>query len=287
MLQKNTIILLRIPFSFFLMPVFFFALSQVPVIDWEKAVLIFIILHFIMYPASNGYNSYMDRDESSIGLLKNPPKATKELFYLTVALDTIAILLSFFINEIFAICIIANIAASHAYSYRKIRLKKYPVTGFIIVILFQGALTYFMVYYGSALIMPAEVPWKGMLISLLLFGGFYPLTQVYQHEQDLRDGVYTISYVLGINGTFIFSAVFYLVAEAALFFYFIKINLNHFYLLQLFFIPIVFYFLIWWVQVRKNNANADFHHAMKMNVIAATSMNIAFIILLMINMSIR
>jgi 1,4-dihydroxy-2-naphthoate octaprenyltransferase len=140
-----------------------------------------------------------------------------------------------------------------------------------------------MVYYGSALIIPAEVPWEGMLISLLLFGGFYPLTQIYQHEQDVNDGVYTISYVLGINGTFIFSAVFYLIAEGALFFYFNKINLNHFYLLQLFFIPIVLYFLLWWTQTGKNNANADFHHAMRMNLIAATSMNIAFIIILMMN----
>ena len=71
MLQKSTITLLRIPFSFFLMPVFFFSLSQVPEINYAKALLIFIILHFIMYPASNGYNSYMDNDEESIGMLES------------------------------------------------------------------------------------------------------------------------------------------------------------------------------------------------------------------------
>lgn len=137
MLQKSTIVLLRIPFSFFLMPVFFFAMSQVADVDYTKALLVFIILHFIMYPASNGYNSYMDEDEESIGMLKKPPKPTRQLFYLTAVLDSMAILLSFLVSYIFAICIMANILASRAYSYRGIRLKKYPVTGFLTVIIFQ------------------------------------------------------------------------------------------------------------------------------------------------------
>src|SRR5687767_13642526 len=203
MLQKSTITLLRIPFSFFLMPVFFFALSQVPVIDYPKTFLVFIILHFIMYPASNGYNSYMDNDEQSIGMLEKPPMPTRQLFYVTAVLDIMAVVLSFFVSLIFALCIIANILASRSYSYRGIRLKRYPVTGFLTVIIFQGAITYYMVYMGSG--GDNSLPWQGMLISSLLFGGFYPLTQVYQHKQDLKDGVRTISYKLGVKGTFIFS----------------------------------------------------------------------------------
>ena len=189
MLQKSTVTLLRIPFSFFLMPVFFFALSQVRDIDYAKATLIFFILHFVMYPASNGYNSYMDNDEESIGMLEKPPAPTRQLFYLTAVLDVMALVLSIFVNSIFALCIFANILASRAYSYRGIRLKKYPVIGFLTVIIFQGAITYFMVFYGSQ--QPHSlfsyenynIPWQGMFISSLLFGGFYPLTQIYQHEQ--------------------------------------------------------------------------------------------------------
>ena len=112
MLQKSTITLLRIPFSFFLMPVFFFALSQVHDVNYTKALLIFLILHFIMYPASNGYNSYMDNDEESIGMLEKPPRPTMQLFYLTAVLDIMAVMLSFFVNPVFAFCIIAIVMAA-------------------------------------------------------------------------------------------------------------------------------------------------------------------------------
>ena len=285
MLQKSTITLLRIPFSFFLMPVFFFALSQVALIDYTKALLIFFILHFIMYPASNGYNSYMDKDEESIGMLEKPPPPTRQLFYLTAVLDIMAVVLSFFVNLIFAFCIIANILASRAYSYRGIRLKKYPVTGFLTVIIFQGAITYFMVYYGSSAEQDHDMlPLQGMLISSLLFGGFYPLTQIYQHKQDCIDGVQTISYKLGINGTFIFSGIMYALAEVALFFYFNnRQQLDHFAILQIFFIPVLVYFIYWWRKVSRNQSNASFHYSFRMNLVAAFSTNAAFILLYILN----
>ncbi len=54
------------------MPVYWFALSQVNKINWYDAILIFIILHVFVYPASNGYNSFMDRDTGSIGGIKHP-----------------------------------------------------------------------------------------------------------------------------------------------------------------------------------------------------------------------
>src|SRR5436190_13156439 len=122
MIFRSTIQLLRIHFSFFLMPVYWFALSQTVNINAMHATLIFIILHLLVYPASNGYNSYMDRDTGSIGGIKNPLQPTRQLFYVTVIMDGLAIALSFFITPLFALGILLYILASRAYSYRKIRL---------------------------------------------------------------------------------------------------------------------------------------------------------------------
>src|SRR6186713_566075 len=103
MINVSTIKLLRISFSFFLSPIYFFALAQVPQINWFNAVLIFLIIHFLIYPASNGYNSYMDRDTESIGGLEKPPPPSPELFWVTVVLDSIGILLSLLIGPVFTL----------------------------------------------------------------------------------------------------------------------------------------------------------------------------------------
>jgi 1,4-dihydroxy-2-naphthoate octaprenyltransferase len=140
-----------------------------------------------------------------------------------------------------------------------------------------------MVYNGSTS-GEWELPWQGMLISSLLFGGFYPLTQIYQHEQDLQDGVETISYKLGVNGTFIFSGVMYILAEVFLFDYFNERGkLTQFGVLQLFFIPIVIYFIYWWKKVMQDRNNANFHYSLRMNFIAAASTNVAFVLLYFFN----
>src|SRR5882672_6985578 len=102
MLSRSTIRLLRIPFSFFLSPLYLFTLAQVPDIDIPRAILVFIILHFLIYPASNGYNSYMDRDTESIGGIEHPPPPSRELYHLTIVMDLLAIGLSFLVSPFFA-----------------------------------------------------------------------------------------------------------------------------------------------------------------------------------------
>ena len=162
----------------------------------------------------------MDRDEDSIGGLKNPLQPTEELFWTSVIMDILAVALSFMISIWFVAGIVAYILASRAYSYRGIRLKKYPIVGYLTVVIFQGGITFFLVYHGCSVEKTLQVPLPGMIASSLLIGGFYPLTQIYQHEADKKDNVITLSYILGYRGTFIFTAMIYILAMSTLFYYF-------------------------------------------------------------------
>jgi 1,4-dihydroxy-2-naphthoate polyprenyltransferase len=283
MLQASTVQLLRIKFSFFLMPVFWFALSQVEHIYVLHAISIFIILHLLVYPASNGYNSYMDRDTDSIGGIKNPLMPTKELFYTTLVMDIIALITSAFISIYCAICVAGFIAASRAYSYRGIRLKKYPIIGFIVTSIFQGAVVYFLVNVGSSTNKTLSFPYLPMLASALLIGSFYPLTQIYQHEQDRADGVKTLSMLLGYNGTFIFTGlIFFMAMNCLAIYFFLNLGQHLFFTIALFTLPTLVYFFWWMMKVRKDKTQANFKNTMRMNVIASICTNAAFIAVLLI-----
>jgi 1,4-dihydroxy-2-naphthoate octaprenyltransferase len=174
MIKRSTIQLLRFPFSLFLAPVFFFALSAVEEIHWMRTLLIFFILHILVYPASNGYNSFMDRDETPIGGIAVPLQPTKQLFYFTIAMDILAVVMGLLISPFFSLGIGLYILASRSYSYRGVRLKKYPVTAFITVIIFQGAVTFALVYHGCGIRQSTDIPLLPMIASSLLIGGFIP-----------------------------------------------------------------------------------------------------------------
>lgn len=281
MFKKSTIQLLRFPFSWFLMPVFWFALSFSNDIDVQAALLVFFILHFLVYPSSNGYNSYMDKDTSSIGGIKNPLLPDKELFYVTIIMDILALLLAFLISTRFAGSVFLYILFSRLYSYRRVRLKKYPLIGYLTVVLNQGGLIFWMIYSAASSQINGVFLYNGIIIACLLIGGFYPITQVYQHESDHSDNVKTISMILGIKGTFIFCGCIYMLAFLVLFSFFKSQNeLVLFGILQIFFLPVIVYFFNWTKKVWKNLENADFESTMKMNWIASSCTSLAFISLL-------
>ena len=267
------------------MPVYWFALSQVKNIYWPDAVLVFVILHLLLYPASNGYNSFMDQDTSPIGGLKNPLQPTKQLFFVTVIMDIVSIALSFVISSVFAIGIFFYILASRAYSYRKIRLKKFPIIGYLTVIIFQGAVTFFLVFHGSSSNHSLQVPVLAMIAASLLIGGFYPLTQIYQHEEDKKDDVITISFLLGYQGTFVFTGIVYALGFIVLAWYFyLQSQFLNFLILQIFMLPIIVNFFLWFSKVKKNRREANFKNTMRMNLLASICTNLGFITILILKM---
>ncbi len=285
MFNLNTLKLLRIPFSFFLMPVFLFALSQSYIWDFKNIWLVFIVLHVFIYPASNAYNSYMDKDEGSIGGLRNPPKVTKNIFYASILFDVMGFALSLLVSTTFFMHIFVYMLASRAYSYKGIRLKKYAILGFLTVVFFQGYFTFYICYdaFGNRF---NSSPYFGYaaVACLFLIGGVYPLTQIYQHQEDAKNGDKTISILLGYKGTFILTAIMFTTASVLLFMYFDGMQkLNHFYILQAFLFPVVVYFIWWFLKVIKDNSKADFDHTMRMNFLASASMNVCFIVLTILN----
>jgi 1,4-dihydroxy-2-naphthoate octaprenyltransferase len=225
----------------------------------------------------------MDRDETPIGGLASPLQPTRQLFYTTVTMDAVAVLLSLLISLPFAAGILLYILASRAYSYRDIRLKKYPFTGFLTVFICQGALIFFLTYH-AVYQLTFTIPLIPLLLSSLLIGALYPLTQIYQHKEDLADGVKTISYLLGKRGTFVFSIVLFLIATGMMYLLFNdRKEHNHFFLFLLMLMPVVLFFLYWMSKVWQNEAEADFKNSLRMNVLSTLCTTAYFITLIILN----
>ena len=282
-LQASTIQLLRIKFSFFLMPVYWFALSQINNINIFKAVLVFIILHFFIYPASNGYNSYMDKDKNSIGCVEKPLPVTKQLYHATILLDSAGFIAGLFVSIRFTILLLLYILASKSYSYSGIRLKKSPFISYLLAIVFQGGVVYAMVYNSCSIPQNNYLPLLPVLASMLFVGCFYPLTQIYQHRQDALSNIKSMSIVLGYRGTFINAFIMSFTAMLLAAFYFaLNLELDRFLVLLVCMFPSVLFLVKWFFKVRKNIQEASFKNSMKMNWMAATGGNLAFIIILII-----
>lgn len=280
---QSTLLHLRIPFSFFLLPVYLFALSISLDYAESDALLVFFIVHFLLYPASNGYNSYFDKDEGSIGGLEHPPPVKRQLYWVSLALDAVAIILGALISGMFVLMLLVYGLVSKAYSHSSVRLKKYAVASWLVAGFFQGFFTFAMVYVGVTRAPLTEIAqpmvWTGAALTSLMLWGSYPMTQIYQHEEDTRRGDTTLSYRLGIRGTFHFTgAVFSLVVVGFFLYYQRWFSAAEGGLFALFLLPVLAYFVAWYRKVREDRQQANFRGTMRLNFISGLCLNAFFLL---------
>ncbi len=283
-MKKSTLLHLRFPFSFFLLPVYLLACAIAESPNNSNLILSFVILHFLVYPASNGYNSYFDKDEDSIGGLKNPPKVTKELYFISLILDIVALALSLLISFEFMVMVLIYGLVSKAYSHPSIRLKKFPIMGWLAAGIFQGYFTYVLSIIAIQNVSVVEIFTEriqipGIMSSVLLLGS-YPMTQIYQHEEDARRGDLTISRLMGTLGTFHFTAIAFFVATfgfAHYFSTFYDFQVMIFYML--FLSPVLIYFGNWYLKVRANEKEANYMQTMRLNLLSSLMLNSFFLYL--------
>ena len=284
MFSSSSWLHLRIPFSYFLLPVFLFSLAVSSNMSKSHLLWTFITVHFFLYPASNGYNSYFDKDEKSIGGLQNPPPVQKGLYFLSLIFDLIAIALGLiFVNVTFAVMLFIYGLVSKAYSHPSIRLKKYPIAGWLVAGLFQGMFTFAMCYVGiNNYDIENILNWTVLVpaaLSTVMLWANYPMTQIYQHEEDANRGDMTLSRMLGIKGTFFFVSATFTLVTLGFIFYLLTFASKYAWIFLVALFPVVAYFHYWFFQAYRNEKKADYRHTMWLNFISSTCLNLFFIYL--------
>jgi 1,4-dihydroxy-2-naphthoate octaprenyltransferase len=237
-----------------------------------------------VYPASNGYNSFYDKDEGSIGGLKAPPRVTPELLHLVWLFDALALGCSLLLGWPFAALILVYLLVSKAYSYEGIRLKKYPLVSTAVVVVFQGAFTFLLTQVGAGATETQLFEKTNLLLALvstLFLCGSYPLTQIYQHQEDAQRGDRTLSLRLGIRGTLVFAAGGLLAGAAAMSLaYWLRGEEQNILVFLAATGPVVALFARWTWLAWRDPAHANFEWTMRMNIVSSLCLSAAFVIIL-------
>jgi len=143
-------------------------------------------------------NSAFDRDEGDIAYLRRPPPPPPRLAGFSIALMAAGQILAFRLPAPYPMAYAVCFVLSLAYSVPPLRLKAVPGADWIINMWGFGTLT---PYAGwSATGVPIDAARGLVLLAFCpLFAALYPLTQLYQIEEDTRRGDRTLACVLGVR----------------------------------------------------------------------------------------
>ena len=151
-------------------------------------------------------NSAFDRDEGDIGYLDAPPPPPKRLALVSLTLMAVGQALAFLLPVGFAVAYAVCFAMSVAYSVPPVRLKAVAGADWVINIIGVGILTPFAGWAATGAPLRPDGMWI-MIAFGCLFGALYPLTQIYQFEEDTSRGDRTLARMLGVGPSLVASAV--------------------------------------------------------------------------------
>lgn len=162
------------------------------------AVLALVIWVVFLNGGTLAINSVFDRDEGDIGYLSAPPPLPRYLLHVSVALlvggQLLAFLLPLGFQAAYAICFVLSIL----YSVPPFRFKARAGVDWVINMWGFGTLTPYAAWAATG----RPLDWGHALVLLAfcpLFAALYPLTQLYQFDEDRRRGDRTLALILGMR----------------------------------------------------------------------------------------
>ena len=180
-----------------------------PAITWAPFLLQFFNVHVFLNGGVTAYNSYWDKDEGPIGGLKAPPPMTGWMHPASLVVQSIGLLIAWREGLLFIVLYGVTMVLSVAYSWPRIRWKGHPQLSLVAVGVGTGTNTFLMGYLaagGAGLSGPMTVAALGVALLLL---SLYPVSQVFQIEEDAARGDTTFATRYGLQGVVRWFAVTY------------------------------------------------------------------------------
>jgi len=143
-------------------------------------------------------NSVFDKDEGDIGYLRAPPALPRHLLAFSLGLLVIGQVASLALplgyRAAYAICFVMSLL----YSVPPFRFKAVAGVDWVINMWGFGTLTPYAAWAATGRPLPLGFAFV-LLAFCPLFAGLYPLTQLYQFEEDSRRGDRTLALIIGMK----------------------------------------------------------------------------------------
>jgi len=206
----NFIIHLRLHYQFLILSGGYLAAALiVDEVNWVQYWVQFINVHVLLFGGATAFNSWHDKDEGPIGGLKSPPEMHQWMRPACMVLQFFGLMWAMSVNWNFTVIYAVSILFFWLYSSPLARWKGKPVLSLIAIGVSTGTNSFFMGFLAAG---GYPITWFEDLTALGVFFlilSLYPVSQVFQTEEDLKRGDVTFAAKFGLKGVkWLFACLF-------------------------------------------------------------------------------
>lgn len=170
----------------------------------------FCNVHLLLFGGATAYNSYWDKDKGPIGGLKNPPLMSPWMWLGALLFQMVGLMWAIPQGSLYVSIFALSMLFFWLYSTPLVRWKSRPVKSLIAIGVSTGFNAVLLGYLAAGnwrIDVPILIAAVGVTFILL---SLYPISQIYQKDEDLRRGDQTFTLQYGKSGVnFFFDSAFF------------------------------------------------------------------------------
>lgn len=206
----NFIIHLRLHYQFLILSGgYLLAGLFVENIHWGEFWMQFLNVHVLLFGGATAYNSWWDKDEGPIGGLKSPPKMDRWMWPVSMGIQYIGLAWAVTVGWNYATIYAISMLLFWLYSTPLARWKGKPVLSLVAIGVSTGTNSFllgFLAAGGYPITFFEDAIAVGVALILL---SLYPVSQVFQTDEDIQRGDQTFAVIFGLKGVkWLFSTLF-------------------------------------------------------------------------------
>lgn len=169
-------------------------------LEMQSFIIQFLNIHLLLFGGATAYNSYWDKDEGSIGGLKHPPKMVPWMWGASLILQLIGLGIAIGEGFLFVGIYGSSLLFFWLYSTPLARWKSHPIKSLVAIGVSTGLNSVLMGYLAAG---NSQLPFWVFVAAVgasLLLLSLYPISQIYQQDEDRKRGDQTFTLRYGKKG---------------------------------------------------------------------------------------
>ena len=168
---------------------------------WNNYLWQFVNVHLLLFGGATAYNSYFDKDEGPIGGLTHPPKMKTWMHPASLLFQFGGLGWAIYTqNWIYSLIYVISLLLFWLYSTPHFRWKGDPVKSIWAIALSTGTNSFLMGYLAAGGDPVLLQPWLAAIGVALILVSLYPVSQLFQLEDDRMRGDQTFALIYGNEG---------------------------------------------------------------------------------------
>lgn len=179
--------------------------------SWDWFLIQFGNVHLILFGGATAYNSYWDRDSGPVGGLKSPPPMDRWMWFAALLIQMIGLLIALPAGSMFVTFYALSMLLFWLYSSPWTRWKGKPLLSLVAIGTstgFNSVVMGFIAAGGSVMSLSLTLIIAALGTSFILLS-LYPVSQIYQRDEDNKRGDQTFAVQYGYSGVYLFFKISY------------------------------------------------------------------------------